>query len=254
MAVDNRRNADALNSRLRQVPNYQAALAGQDFGYGFPVGPDGKVLPGFRVQNARAAARAAGVVIGPGEVDSKTGEFQDPDRGLGRALLARPELMIPLVLGGGYAVGSLLGPAAAGAAAFDAAPAVHSAAGAANLASISGTGLPAGTAALGGVTPAATAGGAEAARSLTSRLRDDLLSPEGLVTAGSIAASLAGRGDGMNDQTRATEEQARRLQAITEARMRRVDPLHEAITQLAFSRLPVSSRNGINLTRVALPE
>lgn len=109
----------------------------------------------------------------------------------------------------------------------------------------------AGTAGLGGVMPAAaSAGGA----GLGSRLLDKLLSPEGLLTAGSIAASLASRGNGTNDATRQSEEQAKRLQAITEARMRRVDPLHEAVTQLAFSRLPVSSRNGINLTRVALPE
>ena len=79
------------------------------------------------------------------------------------------------------------------------------------------------------------------------------MSPEGLASAGSIAAALATRGDGTNDATRSSEEQARRLQAITEARMRRVDPLHEAVTQLAFNRLPVSSRQGLNLPRVALP-
>jgi hypothetical protein len=107
----------------------------------------------------------------------------------------------------------------------------------------------AGGAGLGGVMPAATG----AASGLGGRLLDNLLSPDGLLTAGAIAASLAGRGDGTNDATRATEEQARRLQAITEARMRRVDPLHEAVTQLAFGRLPVNSRNGIALPRVALP-
>jgi hypothetical protein len=89
---------------------------------------------------------------------------------------------------------------------------------------------------------------------LGSRLLRGLLSPQGLTAAGTIAAALAARGDGTNAATRASEDQARRMQALTEARMRRVDPLHEAITQLAFSRLPVSSRQGLALPRVALPE
>jgi hypothetical protein len=109
-------------------------------------------------------------------------------------------------------------------------------------------------AALGGIVPAAAGA---AGSSVGRRLLDQLLSPEGLTTAGTIAATLATRGDwtsdATRDATRASEEQARRMQALTEARMRRVDPLHEAITQLAFSRLPVSSRQGFSLPRVALP-
>ena len=193
-----------------------------------------------RVENARARARRAGTDIGSGYLNPKSGELQDPDRGFGRAVLSHPEIMIPLVIGSGFGVGALAGPAAGSAPALG------------NVNAI--TDALAGSAPLGGVTTAAaSAGGSAATRGILDQLKDKLLSPDGLLTAGSIAAALASRGDGTNAATRESEEQARRLQAITEARMRRVDPLHEAVTQLAFNRLPVSSRNGITLPRVPLP-
>jgi len=73
------------------------------------------VNDGQRVQNARARASAAGVDIGSGYLNPQTGELQDPDRGFGRAVLSRPEIMMPLVLGGGLTAGALMGPAAAAA-------------------------------------------------------------------------------------------------------------------------------------------
>lgn len=48
-------------------------------------------------------------------------------------------------------------------------------------------------------------------------------------------------------------EDARAQNAMQQARYRRVDPLHEAVTQLAFSRLPTASRQGIEMPRVPLP-
>lgn len=214
---------------------------------------------GQKVANARARAARAGVDIGSGYLNPKTGELQDPDRGFGRAVLSRPEIMLPLVIGSGFGVGALTGPAAASASAPSATAsgvlpsssiptslAMNAVPGSASTIGGGATGAMSG---LGSVLPEA-GGGATAASSLL----DKLLSPDSLATAGTIAASLMSGGDGTNAQTRASEEQARKIQAITEARMRRVDPLHEAVTQLAFGRLPVSSRQGINLTRVALPE
>lgn len=199
-----------------------------------------------RVANARARAKRAGVEIGSGTLNSQSGELQDPDRGFGRAVLSKPGLMVPLVLGGGLGLSALLGPSATG----PEIAATTSPLGSVSTPTASALAGPSTSAALGGVAPAA----ASATPGILNRLRDSLLSPEGLATAGSIAASLAMRGDGTNADTRASEEQARRLQAITEARMRRVDPLHEAVTQLAFGRLPIASRQGVNLPRIALPE
>jgi hypothetical protein len=68
---------------------------------------------GQRVQNARARASRAGTDIGSGYLNPKSGELQDPDRGFGRAVLSHPEIMIPLVIGSGFGIGALAGPAAA---------------------------------------------------------------------------------------------------------------------------------------------
>lgn len=104
-----------------------------------------------------------------------------------------------------------------------------------------------GSAPLGGITPP---------RDLAGRVSEWFTDPRNLVGLASIVPSLiAARGGGGNSaSTDAAMNQANRMSAITEARMRRVDPLHQAVTQLAFGRLPVSSRNGVNLTNVPLPE
>jgi hypothetical protein len=266
--VSSQASIDTFNAQLRGNPEYQAFLRSMGAN---PSGPLN--LSDQQRKMAASWVRNKYGAVGNLEIDPAGNLNQD--EGFSR----HKKWMIPAAIGAGTlglgalgvgpaaglfgaSGGSAAGGAATGAAgaAFDAAPAISSAAGAANAASLGsalggnalgvtvGSGLPA----LGSVMPAAAAatGGGGIARGLL----DDLLSPQGLATAGTIAASLAGRGDGTNDQTRATEEQARRLQAITEARMRRVDPLHEAVTQLAFSRLPVSSRQNINLPRIALPE
>jgi len=210
---------------------------------------------GQQVANARARAHRAGVDIGSGYLNPRSGELQDPDRGFGRAVLSHPEIMVPLVIGGGLGIGALAGPATSSSlpalgnvnAITDSLAAGHAAGGATAAAGLGN--VNAITDRLGGIMPDVADNASDGASLLKK-----LLSPDSLATAGTIAASLMSGGDGTNADTRASEEQARKIQAITEARMRRVDPLHEAVTQLAFGRLPVSSRNGINLPRVALPE
>lgn len=104
---------------------------------------------------------------------------------------------------------------------------------------------------LGGVRPPSAGGGDD----LSSRLRDWFTDPRNIIGLAGMAGSLATRPNGgMSADQQAAQAQANRMAAITEARMRRVDPLHQAVTQLAFGRLPVSSRNGIALNNVPLPE
>lgn len=75
------------------------------------------------------------------------------------------------------------------------------------------------------------------------KIKNALTDPEKLVgLAGIITALIGGtKGGGGGTSSESTE----RLNAITEQRMKRVDPLHQAITQLAWGRLPVNSRQNI---------
>lgn len=78
--------------------------------------------------------------------------------------------------------------------------------------------------------------------------------PGNIAGLGALIASLmGGRDQGMDPAQSAQLDQLRRIQAITEAKMRRVDPLHQAVAGLAFSRLPVSARQGITYTNTPLP-
>lgn len=103
-----------------------------------------------------------------------------------------------------------------------------------------GSGAAGGAGAAGG-SGAAGAGAAGAAGSAAAGgLKGFLTDPNMLTSlAGVIAALSGGRGGGANSAN------AERLNALTEQRMRRVDPLHQAITQLAWNRLPTSARQGI---------
>lgn len=84
-------------------------------------------------------------------------------------------------------------------------------------------------------------------------LLDSITSPGGITSLASLIPLLMAN-HGTSAAEQAQMDQANKLAAITEARMRRVDPLHQAVTQLAFSRLPDTSRNGIALTPVDLPK
>jgi hypothetical protein len=58
-----------------------------------------------------------------------------------------------------------------------------------------------------------------------------------------------GNGGGQDDA-----EELRRIQAITEAQMRRADPLHQVAVNLAFGRMPTNYRQGVTMNPVRLPE
>lgn len=62
-----------------------------------------------------------------------------------------------------------------------------------------------------------------------------------------------GGGNGLSDDfIKQAYADAQREHAMQEARYRRVDPLHEAVTQLAYSRMPTNMQNG-PLPKVPLP-
>jgi hypothetical protein len=67
------------------------------------------ISDGQRVENARARASRAGTPIGSGYLNPESGELQDPDRGFGRAILSKPQIMVPLVLGSGILAGGAFG-------------------------------------------------------------------------------------------------------------------------------------------------
>ena len=73
---------------------------------------------------------------------------------------------------------------------------------------------------------------------ILDRIKGFLTDPSNLVGLAGVVGGLSRGGGGSSPDVQ-------RLNAITEQRMRRVDPLHQAITQLAWGRLPTSSRNGI---------
>lgn len=87
-----------------------------------------------------------------------------------------------------------------------------------------------------------------------------LKNPKNLVNLAPIVASLAanrggpGNSGGVDDGfLRQAYDDAQRVNALKETRFRRVDPLHQAVTQLAFNRMPDSSRQGLNLNTLPLP-
>ena len=96
------------------------------------------------------------------------------------------------------------------------------------------------------VTPALANGGRQGLGRVLPWLGDKAKSlvtnPSNAMDLAGVITALVGARNGGNGQASAD---AQRLNAITEQRMRRVDPLHQAITQLAWGRLPVNSRQGI---------
>jgi len=99
---------------------------------------------------------------------------------------------------------------------------------------------------LGGVKPGGTTAGATAGQSLL----DKLTSTEGMASLAPLIASLMNGGLGGSQPQESPE--MRRMNQMTEARLRRTDPLHEAVSQLTYSRLPTAFQNG-PLPRVPLP-
>jgi hypothetical protein len=82
------------------------------------------------------------------------------------------------------------------------------------------------------------------------KLKDFFTNPQGIAGLGGIIGALASGaggsgGAGTGSGGGSDLEELKRINQITEARMRRVDPLHQAVTQLAFGRLPINSRAGV---------
>lgn len=117
-----------LNNQLRDDPQYQAALRGEWNGppgeQYFPVGPDGKVLPGFRTAAARYyveiqqsggmydQAKVNEMYQGEGnarEIDPTTGEWSSPNK----TNWYDPQYVGPAVVGGIATAGILSGLGAA---------------------------------------------------------------------------------------------------------------------------------------------
>lgn len=100
-----------VNRQLTAVPAYQQALAGADLGFGLPTGADGRVLPGFRAENARMAAQRAGVTIPSGQIQAD-GRVTDPNAD---HWYSDPRVIGPAAVGAFTGGAALLGaPAAAG--------------------------------------------------------------------------------------------------------------------------------------------
>lgn len=204
-----------------------------------------------RVQNARARARRAGVDIGSGYLNPQSGELQDPDRGFMRYIGNHPALgaaialapAAPFLFGGG-------GGLAAGQAGVIPGTGIPTVAGAGGAAA--GVSAP-----LGSIVPAAAGtatgatAGATAATTGASSILQKLLKPENLVSLAPVIAALASRGS--NGSQQADSAALARQQQITETQMRRADPLHQAVTQLAYNRMPVSSRQGTTFDVLPLP-
>lgn len=260
---------ETLAPRLRSAPTYQAALRGQWWAPGMPQ------TPGFKALNLRAAARLDGIDIPSGYAFNEgKGEFYDANAD---HWYSDPRIIGPIAVAATTAgFGALGGPAglapgasgvipgtgiptvagAGGSAALPFAPASAAlpAAGASGV--IPGTGIPtvggtgAGVTAPPAMTAAGITGTTAAATSSIERLRRALTSPEGIAALGSFAASQAMRGGNANA---GNTDELRRIQGITEAQMRRSDPLHQVAVQLAFQRAPIRAREGVTLGNVPLP-
>jgi hypothetical protein len=102
--------------------------------------------------------------------------------------------------------------------------------------------VPTGTSVMGGAGALEKAYNGASGGGLMGALKGLVDSPGDIASLGGMIAALAGGARGGNGQA---SEDAQRLNQITEQRMKRVDPLHQAVTQLAWGRLPTNARQGI---------
>lgn len=169
-----------------------------------------------------------------------------------------PRIMGPIAVGAAGGLGALAGaPGAAASAGASGMPAAMTASAPAIASQGVSASIP-----LGGVAAGAGAGGVGGALAKAGKgLLGNLTSVDGIASLAPLIASLASGGFGGgnsggpdNDFLMQAYGDAKRQNQMQEARYRRVDPLHEAVTQLAFNRLPISSRQGITNNRVPLPE
>ena len=255
-----------FNDQLRAHPEYQAFLRS------IGANPNGALrLSGAQRSQAERFVRSKFPDL-PGKFQIDPAGNVNTDHGLSTAW-SNPYFRYPLLAAGALGTAGALGAfgGAAGAAGTGGGAGAGAGAGAAGgvsagVGALGGAGMPGG--ALYGAAPPSARGGLGGIFSkLGGGVTDALFSKQG---AGALAAMIPalmamkggpfGGGPDPNvtrgmDLTEKAYADAQRLNAMKEARFRRVDPLHEAVTQLAFNRMPTTNgTNGINLTRVPLPE
>ena len=205
---------------------------------------------GVTPENPSGTIQPGGFFKGRGEWQSDEGQYEQPTNwgniaalGVGGAIAA-PFVAPVLGFGAGQAAGAA-GASGLTEGLMSAVPASIASQG------ISST-VPLGGMMVGG---AGGAGAAGAASGIGSRLADtgkdflsDLASPQGAASLAALIAGLRGQGSGQE-----SSEEMRRIQAITEAQMRRADPLHQVAVNLAFGRMPTNYRQGVNLQNIPLP-
>lgn len=238
------------NRQLAGDPGYQAALQGRYNPYGFPTGPDGLVLPGFRREAARAYVdarfgRQAGTPAGAIRSD---GTFYDPND---EPWYADPRIMGPIAVGAAGGLGAAFG----GAASSGAASATGAAAGGTLPSSIiaptagtlpaGGTGLAAGaggtSAAAGGATAASTGATAASTGSALARTMRALGAAAPVV--GMLTQRNAGGDFGSNvGSVMDALPQLRQLLDLQLGQAQRADPLHESLVRMSQRLLPNSAR------------
>lgn len=154
---------------------------------------------------------------------------------IGGAMVAAPFAMGALAGGGGATLPNAAVPTSVGMNATPAAIASQGASAAVPLGGLSVAPVAA--------TTAATAG--------TDALKK-LLSVKGIAGLAPIIAALATKGN--NGSAGIDTAALQRQQQISETQMRRADPLHQAVTQLAYQRMPVSARQGTSFNVLPLPQ
>lgn len=266
MALRNEREIDQFNQQLRANPAYRQFLQSIGVDVNRAIG-----LNDRQRETAKQWVRQHVGDIGNLEIDPAGNVNQNEGVGkwakdwrtyaaIGGGLTGFGLAgMGPLGFLGGSAAAPSAGAASAGAAEAGVLPSasiagLHAAVPASiasqGVSSALGTAMPAtvgaieaaGTSALGSAAKEAAGGGA-------SGFLKSLATPENGAALAALIAGLSGS-RGSNQPSAETQ----RIQAMTEARMRRADPLHEVAVNLAYGRMPVNYRQGVNLNKVPLPE
>ena len=174
------------------------------------------------------------------------------------------DVILPAAAAAGGAWGAAGAPGLASGAGGTASSAVPTTINAAGVPVNMSAGATAGMTPLGGLTPAQAAAWGAAGRTGTGAaptgVLDILKNPKTWLSLAPIIGALATRGvnnDGTGGAGNAflqkAYDDAQANNALKETRFRRVDPLHQAVTQLAFNRLPDNATQGLSIDPMALP-
>lgn len=231
-------NFDATNAQLQRLPGYQLALSGKDFGFGFPKGADGLVLPGFRVENARAYARSQGVEISGGQIDQRTGTVNDPNAD---HWYSDPRVLGPIAVGA--ATGGALafgGPAAAAASGAGTVPAAAS--------GVTSAGTPMADFLAGAPGMASTESGlvnGAAVPSFANSIKSILTNPRDLASLAAIIPSLKLAGGSGPNPFSANSDLMGQINsglAMQNERTKQAQPIYDALINQAYGRTPTRYR------------